>query len=153
MFPMFPAGTSGRAQPESLLGSVKNWIDILGPGVHTSIFVIYPHCTLVPRSAWEWGYLHCSLIPRPHPSFLMRLPTINLDATSGVAVIHPWKSQMCAMSTTSDTSPCPLSLQATRPKPHSRAMRALSAGAVSRKLREKGRAKNTTAGRAPREPG
>ena len=60
---------------------------------------------------------------------------------------------MCAMSTTSDTFPCPFSLQATRSKPHSRAMRALSAGTVSRKLREEGRAKNTTAGRAAREPG
>ena len=30
-FFMFPAETSGRAQPNSLLGSVKK-IDILGPG-------------------------------------------------------------------------------------------------------------------------
>ena len=89
----------------------------------------------------------------------MRLyPQQNFDATSGVTVIqsksvHEFQSECVQCPHYFRHSSSSLSLQATRPKPHSRAMRALSAGAISRKLRGEGRAKSATAGRVPREPG
>ena len=43
--------------------------------------------------------------------------------------------------------------QATQPKPHSRAMRALSAGAISRRMRARSGARSALTGRSLREPG